>query len=194
MTFGKMNHDLQHKGFNADRVMQFVSGGELWQGGYPPVDSGYLRREGFDVVVLAAEEFQPQAARFGPGIAVIHAPNYDAPLESGGDISRAVEASREVARAIRNGKKVLVTCAAGLNRSGLITALSILRLTRLPGEKVIAAIRKARGPWAMSNEDFEKAVLEVARLRDANVVRASQEVANGRKANRRSRERSTEES
>ena len=51
--------------FDADRIAKFDNGAELWQGTYPPTGDT-LRKLGFDVVVLAAEEYQPESSRSTP--------------------------------------------------------------------------------------------------------------------------------
>jgi protein-tyrosine phosphatase len=51
------------------------------------------------------------------------------------------------------GDRVLVRCQAGLNRSGLVTAL-ILMSTGLDAETAIEQIRKNRAETALFNEDY----------------------------------------
>ncbi len=51
------------------------------------------------------------------------------------------------------GDRVLVRCQAGLNRSGLVTAL-ILMSTGLDAETAIEQIRKNRAEIALFNEDY----------------------------------------
>jgi protein-tyrosine phosphatase len=53
----------------------------------------------------------------------------------------------------KSGKKVLVRCQAGWNRSGLVTALALMK----DGHKVkdaIDLIRARRSPHALCNQDF----------------------------------------
>jgi protein-tyrosine phosphatase len=51
------------------------------------------------------------------------------------------------------GDRVLVRCQAGLNRSGLVTAL-ILMSTGLDAETAIEQIRKNRAELALFNHDY----------------------------------------
>jgi hypothetical protein len=161
--FGKLNHDLRHREFNADLVAKFATGGELWQGSAPPTGD-YLKSMGFDLLVLAAQEYQPPARSF-PGVDVIHAPNDDTTFENGGDVKAALVASKKVKNALTRGEKVLVTCWAGLNRSGIITALAHARMTVYTGPEIVKRLRAARGPFALSNEDFRNYFLEVTKPR-----------------------------
>jgi len=175
--FPVKKHDIQMgRGadiFDADRIAKFENGAELWQGTYPPTGDT-LRKLGFDMVVLAAEEYQPESDRF-VGVKVIHAPNDDAPINEGGDTSLALRVSAETAQALREGKKVLSTCAAGLNRSGLVSSFTLMRLfPSKTGDEIIEMIRKARGGWAMSNGDFAKVVRKMqARRQQAALARRS---------------------
>lgn len=58
-----------------------------------------------------------------------------------------------IAEAVREGKRVLARCQAGYNRSGLVTALALMRLGYGPDEAV-ALIRERRSPYALCNEHF----------------------------------------
>lgn len=51
------------------------------------------------------------------------------------------------------GRRVLIRCAAGMNRSGFITALVLMR-AGYSADDAIALIRAKRSPLALSNEAF----------------------------------------
>lgn len=55
------------------------------------------------------------------------------------------------------GKRVLLRCQMGYNRSGLITALVLMR-HGLTADEAITLMRKLRSEWVLCNEDFEKAI------------------------------------
>ena len=55
----------------------------------------------------------------------------------------------------KSGKKVLIRCQAGLNRSGLVMALVLMRDGYSP-EEAIDLIRAQRGPDALFNRTFTK--------------------------------------
>lgn len=67
------------------------------------------------------------------------------------DVSRAVHVARVLDR------RVLVACAMGLNRSGLVTALALRRAGYDP-KSAVEKVRAARGPDALSNARFERMV------------------------------------
>jgi hypothetical protein len=63
---------------------------------------------------------------------------------------------------VREQKRVVVYCAGGLNRSGLVVAQTLIELGRTPAE-AIALVRAARGKWALSNLAFETLLLDQER-------------------------------
>ena len=109
------------------------------------------------MLVLAAEEHQPPASSF-PGVRVLYCP-----LDDNGfsikpeEWQRAVRCSQKVADAVLQGKRVLVTCQQGINRSGLVTSLALWRLTGMAGGDVVAHVRAAR-PIALRNQGFVRAL------------------------------------
>lgn len=112
---------------------------------------------GIDTIVLAAMEYQPPADRF-PGAEVIHVPLDDAPGRAmyETEIIGAARAAARVARRLRSGRRVLVTCQMGLNRSALIAAIAMHDVYGMGADEIIARLRRARGSWSMSNPNFEK--------------------------------------
>lgn len=129
----------------------------LYQGSGPPPGDA-VQRCGFDLLVLAAEEYQP-AMFFGVG--VIRMSLQDANLTIGEWLDANLVAA-DVAKAVRAGKKVLVTCYAGINRSGLVTALAVHALTGWSGDQIVKHIRQCRD-GALSNEAFVKAIRRLVR-------------------------------
>jgi len=114
-----------------------------------------VRRCGFDVLVLAAKEFQPLSELF-PGVEVIHVPIDDAQL-SRWEWKSALSAADIVARRVRGGKRALITCYMGWNRSGLITALTLYMLTGEPGAKIVQHVQRQRS-HALTNPSFVAAL------------------------------------
>lgn len=112
-----------------------------------------------DVVVLCAQEYQFPANRygarpFGPDVRIIRCPLTDGNMPLAPKlIPYALQAAVEVARLWAHGSRVLVTCAMGRNRSGLVTALALMELGHSV-DAAIGAVRKAR-PNAIDNPHFE---------------------------------------
>jgi Dual specificity phosphatase, catalytic domain len=86
-------------------------------------------------------------------------------------------AARAAYRDWSRGKRVLVRCQAGWNRSGLITALVLLLDGKTPDE-AIKLLRERRSPNALCNQDFVRWLHEngpgfVARISDQPSLRAA---------------------
>lgn len=130
----------------------------LWVGGQPPFDRDLPE---FDTLVLCARELQP--ARLSFGRQVIRVPLPDSHLTSG-EAQLAIEGGKAVARALREGRRVLVTCKAGLNRSALVASISLKMLTKLPPIKIVELMRERRAPAALHNPHFVELLGRVPRL------------------------------
>jgi protein-tyrosine phosphatase len=140
---------------------------KLYMGSRPPTGH-QLRLEGFDVLVLCAGELQLPASHF-PGVEVLHLPLRDVSHRpfGGSDWDRVVLTSQRVQRRLRDGKRVLVTCAMGLNRSGIVTATTVHLMTGVSGAKAVDHVQALRAPGgqkALFNVAFVRAL--VARLPD----------------------------
>lgn len=111
-----------------------------------------------DLIVLCAEEFQPEKKLFAPSsLTVIYAPNDDSDVVTKEQLIIAVRAAREVAKAYLEGKRVLVTCMAGRNRSGLVTAIACCLLYGVSGNKAKRVVQARRkGAPALTNPLFNR--------------------------------------
>lgn len=136
-------------GFNASKL-----GKRLYQGSKPP-EGDAVHRMGFDALVLCAREFQ--GGRY-EGVQVIRCPFDDWTLTSD-TWDRAMGCAQRVADLVRNGRRVLVTCHMGINRSGLVSALTIHLLTGWPGGRCTAYVQAMR-PGALTNQSFTRALQE----------------------------------
>lgn len=137
----------------------------LWQGSAPtsPYDQRTLHQR-FDVLVLCAEEFQPEASLF-PGVEVIHAGFHDGgdpPTKA--DIATAKAAAEVVADRLQRDRRVLVTCWLGINRSGLVTALALCNVTGMSGADAVSLIRSRR-PGSLLNEHFVRLLYRIPERR-----------------------------
>jgi hypothetical protein len=126
----------------------------LWQGSKPSEGRG-LARLRFDCLVLCAKEAQPDSSAY-PGVEVIHAPFEDGYLTTEALITAKTAASR-VSNRLKDGKKVLVTCKAGVNRSALVVGLALHMAYGYDGRSIVDLIRSRRKlAWdkALSNPHF----------------------------------------
>lgn len=134
-------------GIDANRIVR-----GLWMGSRPLAGRA-VSEAGFDLLVLCAEEYQPPAWQF-PGVSVVHAPfddNEFGPTPQEQKIAQ--RAAEQVASHLRDGAKVLVTCFAGRNRSGLVCALAMVENGHDP-LRAIRLIQSRRKQNALSNQHF----------------------------------------
>lgn len=128
----------------------------LWVGSAPP-PGDYTDR--FDVIVFTADEYQPPAQAF-PGVRVRHFPYDDQAQPTERDLMTAWSGAEAVARDLRRGRNVLVTCMAGRNRSALVAALAVHLVTGEPGRACLGLVRAKRidqeGIRALSNKAFQQ--------------------------------------
>jgi protein-tyrosine phosphatase len=123
----------------------------LWQGAAPPTGRA-VRRYGFRTLVLCAFENQPPAQSF-PGVEVLRVPLDDTDrVLTAAEQHQIIETAGRMARKMRSGP-VLCTCAAGLNRSGLLSAVCLLLATNHRADYIVEHIRRSRHR-ALSNPNF----------------------------------------
>lgn len=122
----------------------------LWMGGHvrageEPVVVG---RE-FDLVLslYRREDHGPP-----PGVEHHFAEMPDGPLTEA-QIAEVERFAVLAAEAVRAGRSTLVRCHAGLNRSGLVVAQTLVELG-LGVAEAIELIRRRRSPWALHNQLF----------------------------------------
>lgn len=104
----------------------------------------------FDVVITLYADAQP--APWG-----VHEVRYgfpDGPLRDQ-DLQKAIRIAQEAHGQWRSGAQVLIRCQAGVNRSGLVSAL-ILMIDGLSAPDAIALLRNRRSPFVLSNSHFEE--------------------------------------
>jgi len=89
----------------------------------------------------------------------LHVPIWDGEMENPTGVRAA---ARTVAERVEAGKRVLVHCWAGLNRSGVVSARALMFMG-VPVTEAIARVRSARGAWALSNSAFVEWLYEEAR-------------------------------
>ena len=138
----------------------------MWIGNAPPITS--MHEDGrnpsmipmavnFDCLILCASEYQPDGGLF-PIEEVVHAPMDDSftPMHDS-EIAMATRAAKHAVNRLVEDKRVLVTCLAGRNRSGLVCALALhFGPPQLSPTEAIRFVRDARGPHALANPFFVK--------------------------------------
>ncbi len=129
----------------------------LWVGGKPPFDRDL---PDFDLLVLCAQELQPGETAFHGR--VLRCPLPDGPLDHQ-ELARAVLSAKAVGDALLRGRRVLVTCAAGLNRSALVAALALARATKMTAAEIIGRIRQRRSSSALYNTHFQEIIRRIVR-------------------------------
>lgn len=90
----------------------------------------------------------------GPDPGVEHHvwPIPDGPLD-GTQLAGVMRLAQAACDALDDGRKVLVRCYHGYNRSGLVVAHALVRLGH-SSDEAIRLIRTRRSPWALHNELF----------------------------------------
>jgi protein-tyrosine phosphatase len=131
----------------------------LYIGSVPP-SAQAVTDAGFSTLVLCAAEIQPAPAAFARSpLRLLRCPLIDdrtVPLPRA-DWKLAWRTAERVARRVR---RVLVTCAQGRNRSGLVAALAIHHLTTWDGRRCVEHVQALRRD-ALTNPEFVRALLRI---------------------------------
>lgn len=126
-------------------------GGALFLGGHDAQPGGgeAMPEDKFDLVVsLYTREGQEPH----PDVEHLQHTMIDGPLDPA-DHPILDRLAERVADAYEAGDSVLVRCQAGMNRSGLVLGLAMIKLGHRP-EAAIEAMRAERGPWVLFNDEF----------------------------------------
>jgi hypothetical protein len=124
----------------------------LYVGPKPPTGS-FLLEHGFDALVLCAEEIQLRSPMYA-GLFVIHAPLDDSgpPIREDEKLI-ALNAADRTVNLLRSCKKVAVTCAMGINRSGLVSALALRQILSTTGKQARMVVQTLR-VGSLQNRSF----------------------------------------
>lgn len=138
----------------------------LWQGGVPEVTlTPQPYAESFDTLVLCAQEIQAPGEKI-PGLRILRCPMDDAIL-SQDEAQRALDTAERVVAELKAGRRVLVTCHQGRNRSGLVTALSLIGTYGMKPSAAISQIRQHR-IQALTNRSFTDWLMGPEKQQKAN--------------------------
>lgn len=131
--------------FDAPLISQVTE--YLWQGGCM---GGCKLDDDFDLVVSL---YPWEQYVLGPNTERIEITAYDSPAGmNADDLDRA---SDVVVDAMSSGRKVLVHCQAGLNRSALVAGRALMK-AGYSSDEAINLLRKSRSPLVLCNETFER--------------------------------------
>ena len=131
----------------------------LWMGGmyFGPAMTPCAPENQFDVVISMAGKGGLGTRVTYPGV-LVHSFFIDDGILGLGELELVQEAVGLLVGHVAQGRKVLVRCQMGYNRSGLVVALALLQLDCSPAAEVIELIRAKRGRWALCNEWFVKLI------------------------------------
>lgn len=136
----------------------------LWQGSFPNLLSA--SEAGFEVVVLCAREMlgghEERNEYKMHGMTVVEAPFDDTKWPTPEELSTARWAASKVTSAVLEGKKVLVTCQAGLNRSGLVNGIALRDIKKITGIESVMII-KGRRENALFNNTFAQHIYNLGK-------------------------------
>lgn len=98
----------------------------IFQGSAPPTGRS-VASAGFHVLALCAAEYQPKPEEF-PGLKMlVSVPLWDDKQAGTETLQMARQAGALLADRWMRGQNLLITCAMGLNRSGLVTGMTLRR-------------------------------------------------------------------
>lgn len=127
----------------------------LWQGPWPNHLNHVVKELRLDLVVNLEFTSHASSRHGNPSFDTIWFPMHDNDtLPELGELHRICS---RVTQRIRRGGRVLVHCAAGLNRSGLVTALVVREYYGIDGSAAVDLVRRKR-PWALCNMTFAEYV------------------------------------
>ncbi|MEU6242621.1 protein phosphatase [Streptomyces sp. NPDC047024] len=136
-------------------------GGHYWVPGPGDIRQAVVGTEFELVISLFTAPGHGPAPEVGHRVAEIP----DEPLTAA-QLGTVRQLARHAAQPVGDGRRTLIRCNAGLNRSGLLVGQTLVELGHEPAA-AIALIRQRRSPWALNNRIFEEyltAGLDVAQL------------------------------
>lgn len=132
--------------------------------GSAPLDSA-ASFEAFDTIVLCAAEFQPEIDfPDDKSKTVIRCPYGDSDFALEPSVLELLNrTAKQIVQEHKEGRRILITCFAGINRSALLMGMVLKERFGLTGEDAIKLIRKKRY-GALSNRTFRMHLIYSAGL------------------------------
>jgi len=126
------------------------------------------RDDQISVIGLFAQEYQPDDPH--GNFELIKIGYDDNPNAENVELSQVANladgASDTFSDRLRNGKSCLSSCAAGLNRSGLVTALTLMKVAGMGPDEAVQHIRRLRDPQqgmsSLCNPRFVKIIHDLS--------------------------------
>ena len=153
MRTRQQDHDDRYRDDAPREAWSEVAPG-LWMGGHE-----YVAGDGISTRAIVTDEFDvvyslTSKEGYGPGSGVEHhVLRVPDDALTGQQILAVEEFASSAASDYAAGRRVLVRCWAGMNRSGLVVA-EVLIQSGYTATDAIAMIRKQRSPAALNNESF----------------------------------------
>ncbi len=123
-------------------------------------------KSSYDMLVSAASEWDPyKLGSRSVKVTRLHIPLEDLPWDFEQNINELfdlIEVTKIVSEYVAAGHEVLVFCSMGMNRSGVVVAMTMMHLGYSPSQAV--RLVRRRHPCALSNKTFVEA-LKFARRR-----------------------------
>jgi len=120
--------------------------------------------EEFDILVLCAGEWQPHVnlPEEDKSKRVVRMPYDDSKVALTKTVLQQLhKTAKELSDEHERGRRIVITCMAGRNRSGLLMALVLMERFKLPAKEAISLIKEKRGPFALTNRTFTSYLLSL---------------------------------
>ncbi len=132
-----------------DRLFTHRSGAQLWQGDLTDVTQLLRQPDGrIHVIGLFAQEYQPNDP--SGSYELIKMGYDDNPQAEKDELTqtavRADKASDLFSDRLRDGKSCLSSCAMGLNRSSLVSALTLMKVAGMGPQQAVERVQRLRAP------------------------------------------------
>lgn len=153
----------------AESDYQFIVPNRVAQGSYPKPIKDHFGK--FHTIVFCAEELQPAVKGIPADRKAVYCPmddNFYRPV-SLEEVGVLMALARQLAGEAKAGRKVLITCAQGVNRSGLLTGMTVMNLTGCTGNQAVDEVRRLRKPrnpefMVLGNPMFERVLRSMPRV------------------------------